>query len=299
MWEQISSHIRQVTGMPFSAATPRSVGGGCINSGYALTNSQQAYFVKLNQATQIAMFEAEAAGLDEMAASHTIRVPKPLCWGTANGSAYLVQEWLDLGQGGSSAWAEMGRKLATLHQWVPPQPSPGQAAKPISFGWQRHNTIGSTPQINSWTQDWAEFWVKHRIGYQLQLAHRRGGHFPQGDRLLAAIPQLLEGHQPQPSLVHGDLWSGNAAITKTGEPVIFDPATYYGDREVDLAMTELFGGFPSEFYQGYNEVFPVTSSYQRRKVLYNLYHILNHFNLFGGGYASQANRMIEQLLTWV
>lgn len=297
MWEQISSHICQVTGLPFSAATPRSIGGGCINSGYVLTNGQQSYFVKLNQATQIAMFEAEAAGLDEMAASHTIRVPKPICWGTANGSAYLVQEWLELGRGGSSAWAEMGRKLAAMHQWVPPQSSSGQESSTIAFGWHRNNTIGSTPQMNPWTLDWTEFWAKHRIGYQVQLAHRHGGHFPKGDRLLSAIPQLLDGHHPQPSLVHGDLWSGNAATTKAGEPVIFDPATYYGDREVDLAMTELFGGFPSEFYQGYNEVFPVDSGYQQRKVLYNLYHILNHFNLFGGSYASQANRMIDQLLS--
>lgn len=297
MWEHISSHIHQVTGKPFSAATSRSVGGGCINSGYILTDGQQPYFVKLNQAAQIAMFEAEAAGLDEMAASHTIRVPKPICWGTANGSAYLVQEWLELGRGGDSTWAEMGRKLAAMHQWIPPAST--QGTKTIEFGWQRNNTIGSTPQRNPWTQDWTEFWVKHRIGYQLQLANRRGGHFPKGDRLLDAIPQLLEGHYPQPSLVHGDLWSGNAATTTTGEPVIFDPATYYGDREVDLAMTELFGRFPSEFYQGYNEVFPVDSGYQRRKVLYNLYHILNHFNLFGGGYASQANHMIDQLLSWV
>jgi fructosamine-3-kinase len=298
MWEQISSHIRQVTGMPFSAASPRSVGGGCINSGYVLTDGPQSYFVKLNQASQISMFEAEAAGLDEMVASQTIRVPKPICWGTANTSAYLVQEWLDFGRTAGSAWAEMGRQLAAMHQWMPPPSSPSQSASRGAFGWHRNNTIGSTPQVNSWTEDWTEFWVKHRIGYQLQLAHRRGGHFPQADRLLDSIPQLLAGHYPQPSLVHGDLWSGNAATTKVGEPVIFDPATYYGDREVDLAMTELFGGFPSEFYRGYNKVYPLDSGYQRRKVLYNLYHILNHFNLFGGGYDSQANRMIGQLLSW-
>jgi fructosamine-3-kinase len=113
--------------------------------------------------------------------------------------------------------------------------------------------------------------------------------------LLSVIPQLLN-HQPQPSLVHGDLWGGNAAVTKSGEPVIFDPATYIGDREVDIAMTELFGGFPSAFYRGYNEVSPLDEGYKQRKTLYNLYHILNHFNLFGGGYASQANQMIEQIL---
>jgi fructosamine-3-kinase len=109
------------------------------------------------------------------------------------------------------------------------------------------------------------------------------------------VRDLLGNRQPQPALVHGDLWSGNAAILESGEPVIFDPATYYGDREVDLAMTELFGGFPTAFYQGYTEVSPLAEGYQQRKILYNLYHILNHFNLFGGSYAAQANQMINQL----
>jgi fructosamine-3-kinase len=203
-------------------------------------------------------------------------------------------EWLDLGRGSGSSWQEMGRQLAAMHQCSTAQLSGKKAAG--MFGWQRSNTIGSTPQINPWTANWTEFWTEHRIGYQLRLANRQGGHFPKQDPLLDMIPQLLAGHEPQPSLVHGDLWSGNAAINQSGEPVIFDPATYYGDREVDLAMTELFGGFPPEFYQGYNQVFPLDSGYQQRKVLYNLYHILNHFNLFGGSYASQANRMIDQLL---
>ncbi|HEY9295461.1 MAG TPA: fructosamine kinase family protein, partial [Phormidium sp.] len=124
----------------------------------------------------------------------------------------------------------------------------------------------------------------------------RGGHFPQQEQLLAAIPELLADYHPQPSLVHGDLWGGNAGFTASGEPLIFDPAAYYSDREVDIAMTELFGGFPAAFYRGYNEVFPLDPGYERRKTLYNLYHILNHFNLFGGGYSSQANGMIERIL---
>ncbi|MEZ2285949.1 fructosamine kinase family protein, partial [Microcoleus sp.] len=164
------------------------------------------------------------------------------------------------------------------------------------FGWTLNNTIGSTVQINNWTANWAEFWAEHRIGYQLKLAKRRGGHFPQGERLLEVIPELLAGYEPQPSLVHGDLWGGNAGVTSAGEPVIFDPATYLGDREVDLAMTELFGGFSAAFYRGYNHVFPLNSGYEKRKILYNLYHILNHFNLFGGSYQSQANQMINRIL---
>jgi fructosamine-3-kinase len=286
MWNQIATHISQVTGQSVAVTQPRSVSGGCINQGYQLGGSDRSYFVKLNQASQIAMFEAEAAGLQQMQATQTIRVPTPICWGTAGNNSYLVLEWLELGRGNSHAWAELGRKLAAMHQ----------TTSLSGFGWERQNTIGSTPQINLWTMDWGTFWQEHRIGYQLKLANRRGGHFPQAHHLLAAIPELLAAHQPEPSLVHGDLWSGNAAIAVSGEPVIFDPATYYGDREVDLAMTELFGGFPAEFYQGYHQAFPLNAGYPQRQVLYNLYHILNHFNLFGGGYAAQANRMIDTLL---
>jgi fructosamine-3-kinase len=231
------------------------------------------------------MFEAEALGLQQMLATATIRAPKPICWGTAAGSAYLVLEWLELGSGDMKSWQEMGRKLAAMHSHTSSK----------GFGWQQNNTIGSTPQINTWTADWAEFYAQQRLGYQFQLAKRRGGQFPQQETLLEVIPLMFADYQPQPSLVHGDLWGGNAACTVTGEPVIFDPATYFGDREVDIAMTELFGGFPAAFYQGYNE-FPLDPGYEKRKTLYNLYHILNHFNLFGGGYESQANRMISQIL---
>lgn len=287
MWTKIAEQISQVTGEKFEVKQRRSVGGGCINQGYAVSNGNLTYFVKLNQACLVDMFEAEALGLQQMWDTHTIRVPKPICCGTVDGFAYIVLEWLDLGRsGGTGAWEEMGRHLAAMHK----------ATSSKGFGWDLNNTIGSTPQINNWTENWAKFFAEHRIGYQLKLAKRRGGSFRQGERLLEAIPELLGDCQPQPSLVHGDLWSGNASVTTSGEPVILDPATYYGDREVDIAMTELFGGFPAAFYRGYNEVWPLDKGYERRKTLYNLYHILNHFNLFGGSYESQANRMIQQIL---
>lgn len=293
MWTQITDHISNITGKSFFVNNSRSVSGGCINQGYAISSDTDTYFVKLNSASQVGrslslvevMFEAEAKALEQMLATATIRVPKVICWGTAENSAYLVLEWLELGKGDSQSWLELGRKLAAMHLHTSDR----------GMGWEQNNTIGSTPQINTWTTDWAEFYSKYRLGYQFQLAKKRGGHFPQHKQLLAAIPQLLT-HQPQPSLVHGDLWGGNAACTVSGEPVIFDPAVYFGDREVDIAMTELFGGFPAAFYRGYNEVFPLDSGYEKRKTLYNLYHILNHFNLFGGSYESQANRMITQIL---
>jgi fructosamine-3-kinase len=302
MWNQIAAKISETTGKPFEVKNHRSVGGGCINQGYAIADGQQTYFVKLNQASQIEMFEAEALGLEQMFATHTIRVPKPICCGISDRSSYIVMEWLEFSRGDSNSWEEMGRKLAALHQYTPaasffdfPDRGGTEGGKRL-FGWDRNNTIGSTPQINTWTQDWSEFFAEHRIGYQVRLAKRRGGSFPDTGKVVAAVKEFLADWQPKPSLVHGDLWSGNAACTVEGEPVILDPATYWGDREVDIAMTELFGGFSAAFYRGYNEVWPLNEGYQHRKTLYNLYHILNHFNLFGGGYESQARRMLDNIL---
>jgi fructosamine-3-kinase len=300
MWDKISAQISEVTGDKFAIDNRRSVSGGCINQGYAISSTSRNYFAKINQASQVAMFEAEALGLQQMRETQTILVPEPICWGTEGNSAYIVLEWIDLGgRGGDKAGEEMGRKLAAMHKCTPPSPGRARGHRPYNrgcFGWDINNTIGSTLQINNWTANWAEFWAEHRIGYQLKLAKSRGGHFPQGERLLKLIPELLAGHEPKPSLVHGDLWGGNAGITPGGEPVIFDPATYFGDREVDIAMTELFGGFPAAFYRGYSQVWPLDSGYEKRKTIYNLYHILNHFNLFGGSYESQANQMINRIL---
>jgi fructosamine-3-kinase len=287
IWTPIAYHISQATGQSFDPVHHSSVGGGCINRGYLLTDGDRTFFLKLNSADQATMFEAEADGLRNLQATGTIRVPMPICFGVDLGTSYLVLEWLDLAKGRSTGWYALGQQLARLHQAPPPAQT---------FGWHRHNTIGSTLQINTRMLNWADFWTEHRIGYQVQLARRRGGNFPLGDRLVAAIPQLLADYAPQPSLVHGDLWSGNAAVTEAGEPVIFDPAVYYGDREVDLAMTELFGGFPADFYTGYQAVFPLDAGYDQRKILYNLYHVLNHYNLFGGGYEAQAQQMMQELV---
>ncbi|HIK44979.1 MAG TPA: fructosamine kinase family protein [Leptolyngbyaceae cyanobacterium M65_K2018_010] len=286
MWTAIAQHISAKTGMPFSVDERRSVSGGCINQAYQLTDGGQTFFVKINQATQVAMFEAEALGLQDIYDSQTIRVPRPICWGTADGTAYLVLEWLDFGSSQDPAWALMGQQLAALHR----------VSSDRGFGWHQNNTIGATPQPNPWTETWLDFFREHRLRHQFRLAGRRGGHFPRQHEVFMALPELLAHHYPEPALVHGDLWSGNAAVTKAGEPVILDPATYYGDREVDIAMTELFGRFPPSFYEAYQAAYPLDEGYPRRKTLYNLYHILNHFNLFGGSYESQANRMIDQLL---
>jgi protein-ribulosamine 3-kinase len=183
--------------------------------------------------------------------------------------------------------AEVGRRLARLHRCGSPY-----------FGWHRDNTIGSTPQRNDQTSDWVDFWRRHRLGFQLELAARNGydrSLSSSGERLMAVLDALI-GHRPAASLLHGDLWGGNIGATREGEPVIFDPAVYYGDRETDLAMTELFGGFGSDFYAAYGEEWPLPPEYATRKILYNLYHVLNHLNLFGGGYLARAKAMMDQLV---
>ena len=286
MWTEIAAAITQATETPFQIEATNSVGGGCINRGYKISGSSRNYFVKLNQPSLLDMFVAEALGLKQMYATQTITVPQPICWGMTDDSSYLVLEWLELGRGGAKAWTEMGRQLAAMHRL-------GSSDR---FGWSRNNTIGSTPQINTWMDNWADFFAEQRIGYQLKLANRKGGSFPDTRQVIAAVKEKLATRKPEISLVHGDLWSGNAAIAVDGAPAIFDPAAYYGDRETDIAMTELFGGFPGSFYQGYNQEWALDRDYPQRKNIYNLYHVLNHFNLFGGGYGSQAQRIIQQII---
>lgn len=287
VWTAIAVEISAVSDRPVTIQQVQAVGGGCINRGYCLRlEDGQRFFAKLNQADTIEAFSAEAEALTAIAATQTIQVPQPLLWGRCDRTAYLVLEYVDLDRG-SRDWQRLGKQLAQLHR---------AAIAPQGFGWHRDNVIGSTPQPNPWTEDWATFWQEQRLGFQLQLAARNGYRWRGAEALCDRIPELLADHRPLPSLVHGDLWSGNAAFRADGTPVIFDPAAYYGDREVDLAMTELFGGFPKAFYDGYQQIWPLDSGYAARRDLYNLYHVLNHVNLFGGGYVSQAQALIDRLL---
>jgi fructosamine-3-kinase len=255
-----------------------------------LSDGEQSYFVKMNSASLIDMFEAESDGLRAMAQTNTIRVPTPLCCGLSGSESYLVMEYIEMGHSGRSGSESAGHRLAEMHR-----------STHSSYGWFRDNTIGSTPQINKTCDNWIDFWREHRLGFQLRLAAQNGyGSSLQrkGERLMEHFQMLID-HQPEASLLHGDLWAGNLAYTKDGDPVIFDPAVYYGDREADLAMTELFGGFGNRFYDAYREAWPMAPGYSTRKVLYNLYHILNHLNLFGSGYLGQASSMIDHLLAEV
>ena len=247
-----------------------AVAGGCIHDCYRVNIRGKAFFLKTNDATFSDPFAAEADGLDALRRVG-VTAPEPL----RHGEGYLLLEFLELN--GKRDFAALGHMLASAHRKGGPR-----------FGWQRDNYIGSTPQPNGWCDDWAEFWLERRMRPQIELASKNGF------RLSLPSLKVLEKHKPQPSLLHGDLWSGNAGFTAYG-PVVFDPAVYYGDREADLAMTELFGGFPREFYAAYEAAFPVEPGYEKRKQLYNLYHLLNHLNLFGGGYLEQVESTLRLL----
>ncbi|MBW8372057.1 MAG: fructosamine kinase family protein [Thiobacillus sp.] len=288
----VGEAIGAATGVPFSGATLSPISGGDIHQAFRISDGARRYFVKANRAGQLPMFDAEADALHALTATHTVCVPQPVCTGTADGQAFLVLEYLELRGSGDSAL--LGRQLARLHR----APQAGR----LRYGWAHDNWIGSTPQPNGWMHDWIGFWRDRRLGFQLKLAAQNGyaGVLQRdGDTLLAHLDAFFGGYVPAPSLLHGDLWGGNHGFLPDGTGVIFDAAVYFGDRECDLAMSELFGGFAPDFYAAYQEAWPLDAGYALRKTLYNLYHILNHANLFGGGYAAQAQRMMAQLLAQI
>ena len=290
-WQQIDQEISKILGKRFVSNKHSPVGGGCINEAYSISNGTETFFVKLNSANLAPMFVAEAAGLLEIIDSTSVRAPKPVCWGATADQSYIVMESLALGGNSGDAGAILGQQLALMHKKTSNQ-----------FGWKMDNTIGATPQPNTYNKNWLTFYGESRLAYQLELAAKNGcdtSLTDKGNKLLDLFHYFFTTYAPRPSLLHGDLWSGNVAVLTSGQPAIFDPAVYYGDREADLAMTELFGGFGQAFYDAYNETWPLDPGYSTRKTLYNLYHILNHFNLFGGAYGAQAERMTAQLLSEV
>ena len=288
MWQAIEQAIGESIGEPFHVLSTREVAGGCINDAVCLHGKRYNFFVKLNQPEKLDMFQAEVAGLEAILATSSVRAPRPLAAGSDDSHSWLVMEYIELTRPGGRTRELLGEQLASMHRIFGP-----------TFGWKQDNTIGGTPQPNPSEADWITFFRSHRLRFQLDLALSNGAStqlIDSGGRLLEVLPHFFDNYRPQPSLLHGDLWGGNWAADERGKPVIFDPAVYCGDREVDLAMTELFGGFDDRFYQSYRHAWAIDPGYTTRKVLYNLYHVLNHYNLFGAGYARQAQSMIESLI---
>ena len=287
-FDSIAAAIAERTGTPFSPCPASPVGGGSIHRAWHIDDGSRHYFVKTNELAAAPMFAAEAQGLNALAATGVVPTPTFVTLGQTASRAFLVLEYLDLAALDRAGGARLGAALAQLHR-----------VSGDSFGWHEDNFIGTTPQRNAPHPGWPHFFGERRLRPQLQFALQHGmdkSLVAKGHAIIERIGGLFIDYQPAPSLLHGDLWSGNAAQTRDGTPLIFDPACYYGDRETDIAMAELFGGFPTSFFAAYRAAWPLDSGYETRKPLYNLYHILNHFNLFGSAYLGQAQRMIEGLL---
>ncbi len=279
-----------------------AVAGGCIHEAASLElEDGRRLFVKMNRADGLPLLEAEAEGLAALAACanpEELEVPAPLALGLAGDRAVLVLPWLDLGRGGPGSgggWSACGAALARLHRRSLAAAT-ARDDRIDAFGWIRDNFIGASPQHNGWEADWSRFFAERRLRPQLEALARRGARLRHAEAMPARAVELLEGHRPDPCLVHGDLWSGNADLASDGRGVLIDPAVHRADREVDLAMARLFGGFPPAFFDGYQQEWGLPDGHRRRVSLYNLYHVLNHANLFGGGYVSQAQALIDGFL---
>lgn len=285
-FSSVAEAISEATGSSFEPSESSSIAGGCISRATRITGTDgRSFFLKQNDLDFHDFFEAEAEALKEIEATVTVAVPKVIAFGVTGQSSFLVLSFMEEGTDSPVSQAELGTQLARLHQIEQP-----------FFGWHRDNCIGATPQPNPRCEDWIPFYADHRLAHQFDLAQRKGQRFPGNSDLLKNLAAFFDGYSPHPSLLHGDLWGGNASSDKQGTPFLYDPASYYGDRETDLAFTYMFGGFPNAFYQAYDAVYPLDPGFKIRKILYNLYHELNHYNLFGGGYASSAQSSIQQLL---
>jgi fructosamine-3-kinase len=283
--EKVKTKIEQKLGNKIKSFT--SLSGGCISDAYKITLSNGSnYFLKYNPSTLNDMFIKEANGLKELSKGNAIRIPEVLNFD----EDYILLEFIAAGSRKKNFFEEFGRSFAEMHKHTND-----------TFGFYEDNFIGSNQQMNIPDErektDWTSFYFNKRILFQLQLAERLGNStdtLRKGVlKLENKIEDIIGGGKEKPSLLHGDLWGGNYMVDENGNAVLIDPAVYYGHREADLGMTKLFGGFSSEFYRSYSETFPLEDGYEYRENMYKLYHILNHLNLFGGGYYSQAISLIK------
>lgn len=286
---ELAVALGKAIGVSLQPKPAAAVHGGSINDSHRWETQAGPIFVKVAPVQRRSMFEAEAEGLDELRRANAVRVPRVLGIAATESEVALALEWIELGRSSRAAETALGQQLAAQHRVT---------AK--AFGWHRDNTIGSSPQLNAWCTDWVVFFRERRLRPQLAMARGNGfqGRLQQrGEQLLSQLERLLGSSHEPPSLLHGDLWGGNWGTDQRGAPVIFDPAVYFGDRVADIAMTRLFGGFGASFHAAYEAAWPLPPEADTRVELYNLYHVLNHLNLFGGGYLAQALSAIERLLS--
>ncbi|MGX9416136.1 fructosamine kinase family protein [Vibrio sp. WJH972] len=285
MWQVISKQISSVIDQDFFPHHKLELDGGDINQSFRISDDSLHFFVKTNEKECLPMLVAEADGLEALAKAQALTVPNVIALGTTKSNSYLVLEFLPMTPIESATSYALGVDLARQHQW-------GEQGE---YGFDLDNYIGYSIQPNGWHKKWSRFFAEQRIGWQLQLLREKGIELVDIDQFVDLIAMKLAHHHPKPSLLHGDLWSGNIGRIGRGA-VAFDPACYWGDRECDIAMTELFNRFDEEFYRGYNDIYPLDVHYPMRRDIYNLYHILNHCNCFAGHYIGEAQNRINRIM---
>lgn len=290
MWQVIEQAISNAVGQRYHITEKKSVHGGDINKTFKISDGLTPYFVKINDKHYYELLEAEAYSLEKIQDTQQIHCPEVITLGCSSKHSFLVLSHLSLTPNQVNNWYQLGQQLALFHQHTA---SETNGAK--EFGWQHDNFIGKTYQPNRWHKKWRVFFAEQRIAWQLQLLQEKSISLGNIDYIGQICHDLLGQHKSVPCMVHGDLWQGNLGFD-SDIPTVFDPASYYGDREVDLAMTELFGSLPREFYRGYQDQYPLDQGYEERKLIYNFYHILNHANLFGGIYIDQAKAMLARIV---
>ncbi|NQZ28185.1 MAG: fructosamine kinase family protein [Colwellia sp.] len=302
MWHSIEQAISIETGKPFYISTTQEISlGGTkasaftslldnkappLNLTFKVSDGQRCYFIKINNKDYLENYQAEAYSLKQLNTLANIASPKVTTLGTSLDKSFLVLDYIDFSKAKPILWYQLGQQLAQMHY----ETRHGQ------FGWQHDNYIGSTIQPNQWSSNWTTFFADQRIAWQLQLLSERSIVLGNIEHIAQVCHDALLHHQVTPCLVHGDLWQGNTGFSGE-QAMIFDPACYYGDREVDIAMTELFGHFPDDFYHGYQAEYPLDEGYGQRKLVYNFYHILNHANIFGGIYIDQAKAALSRIMS--
>ncbi|HEX2255046.1 MAG TPA: fructosamine kinase family protein [Thermoanaerobaculia bacterium] len=289
----IEAALAERRGAAVDVVASRTVSGGCIHDARLVELADgQRFFLKADVGVPADLFEREAEGLAALAAVGEIRVPAAPLPGRAGDTVFLLMEAISTGRPGSGFFADFGRRFARFHRASAHRGPAGR------FGFDHDNYLGGTPQPNPWCDDWTEFFRRHRLAHQLELARRGGRSDPElhrlGERLLARLGDWLDVPEEPACLLHGDLWSGNFLADDAGAPVLVDPAVYRGHREADLAMTHLFGGFDAAFHRAYEEEWPLPPGSAERLEIYQLYHLLNHLNLFGAGYRGRCLAILRR-----
>ncbi len=284
--ERLAQHLSDHVGRPVDIEHERPVGGGSINDAYRLHTNEGTFFVKVNGHDAIpSFFEAEADGLERLRQANTLRVPQVIAFGEDHDDGYLLMEHIPPGPRGPDFWADFGRSLAQLHRVTQPH-----------FGLVRPNYIGTLKQVNTPEDDWATFFQLHRLEPLVKMARDQrklnDAIVLRFERLYGRLGDLFP--REAPALLHGDLWKGNFLVGPEGEPVLIDPAVHHGHREMDIAMTKLFGGFDEAFYSAYNAAWPLERGWIERTDLCSLYPLLVHVNLFGGGYVAQLDTALQR-----